>query len=853
MSTASRTGGINAEKGFEFQKSYAAWLLTKLLTGDEMLALVRYEGAQDVDIMLTNGRQIHVQVKKFDKTPLDIPHVTEIIKSFAQDYRDAKTTNDLEPSDGLAFRLVAVGQVTHITVLDIARQNKKHIHAPMLAKRISGKTQAPSKLKKEVRAVLDRLDAQLFPVGVPSDIFRVMAETGLTRFGVVADRIDDAIRALIDSIHWRDDISAREVATWISPYLPSNHPASGKGAVQLVTGMDKSRPTVEEFYSSQSTIWPAIFADLDVSRDKLSSVLDAIKNPATSKIVISGPSGVGKSTLARRAAWELAKDGKALVLEVSDPADAPEHWDEVVKFAKQQARSGRFTVLIVDDLFDFEQLVSLVADLPYDSTLKVVGTAWKGGLTAERLGDGVIEIPIDCISTQEADAIATKIGQSLENFSKNQLNQILASGQLLLFNLVLLGEGSAESFATRLLNRLGSEAEELIDPYLDLCVFGRSDTSVPTPLLLRHNRIFSRLLNAPEASGLVFQVGKSRLRSGHRLLSKGVVAVAGIEPVERMLKLAASADVKYENERRFVIRAITLAVSDDGIEAARASSSDIAALALKIGEVGDYCDLRRISQLLEKLGLDCEAKAIGALATEKRVRTGADAAFYRSDHEQSDPTHTFEVLLAFYANNETFWGWRNFLRFAAAMDDNSLKCCALDQARARLDLPNLEPNDGKVIADLLTTTAQPPDFAELLLLEILERFPEELLIICAVVECVIQRVRSEFVFDAVLKQSLPLFTTINQEKTHLVRRLTRASVFARRADRLLWIDQMIKYINKTQEPCVRGILLHCSAEIADAQHFNVLLKHIGSETNGEDRGIRRARHIITRKQNAEMP
>ncbi|WP_299413537.1 ATP-binding protein [uncultured Sulfitobacter sp.] len=849
MATPSRTGGMNAEKGFQFQKSYAAWLLTKLITGDEMLAVVRYEGAQDVDLMLTDGKQIHVQVKKYDKTPLNFTRVTEVIKSFAQDYRDAAITNDKNPPDFLSFRLIAVGHITDVAVLDIMRQKRKSVHARKLAQLISDKDQAPAKLKNEVRAVLDRLEAQLFPVGIPSDIYRVMAEAGLTRFGVVPDLVDDAIRALIDNIHWREDISARDVVAWIIPYLPTNHPASSKGAVQLVTGKDKSSPTVEAFYASQATIWPAIFANLDAPRDQLGIVLDAIKDPEVSKILISGPSGVGKSTLARRAAWELAKHGTALVLETTDPIDASENWDDIVKFAMQQARSGRFTVLIVDDLFDFEQLVSRVAELPFDSMLKIIGTAWKGGSIAKRLGDAVIEIPIGRISNQEAAAIASKINCSLENFSENQLDQILDSGQLLLFNLVLLGEGSAENFATRLLNRLESEAEDLIEPYLDLCVFGRSDTSVPISLLLRHNRTASRLLSAPEASGLVFKIGQSRLRSGHRLLSTGVVSVAGIEPVERMLKLAASADVEYENERRFVIRTITLAVSDDGIDAARASSRDIAKLATKIGKVGDYCDVRRVSQLLEKLDLSSEAKAIGALATEGRIRTGADAAFYRSDNEQSDPKHTFEVLLRFYAINKTFWGWRNFLRFASSMDEDGPKWSALAHARTRLTLPNSEPNDGKVIVDLLTSTAEPPEFSESLLLEILERFPEHMSVVSAVLECVIRHVRSELVFDAVLKQCLPLFTTIDNDNIHLIRRLTRATAYARSADKFFWVDQMVKYIKKPQEPYVKGALLHCSAEIAGSQHLDALLKLIEPETVSEDRGVSRARNIIARKQN----
>jgi hypothetical protein len=121
LNTAGRTGGINALKGFEFQKSYAVWLLTKLLTGEDEIAIVRYEGAQDVDLMLTSGRQIHVQVKKYDKTALDLGRTSEVINSFVNDHRDAVRANDLDPADGLSFRLVAVARVTEVAVLDIAR------------------------------------------------------------------------------------------------------------------------------------------------------------------------------------------------------------------------------------------------------------------------------------------------------------------------------------------------------------------------------------------------------------------------------------------------------------------------------------------------------------------------------------------------------------------------------------------------------------------------------------------------------------------------------------------------------------------------------------------------------------
>lgn len=164
LSTAGRTGGINALKGLEFQKSYAVWLLTKLLTGEDEIAVVRYEGAQDVDLMLTSGRQIHVQVKKYDKTPLDLGRASEVISSFINDHRDAVRANDLDPADGLHFQLVAVGDVTDVAVLDIARGKNLRVRVPQVAKKVSGRADPGPSLRSEVHAVMERLSVTLFPV-----------------------------------------------------------------------------------------------------------------------------------------------------------------------------------------------------------------------------------------------------------------------------------------------------------------------------------------------------------------------------------------------------------------------------------------------------------------------------------------------------------------------------------------------------------------------------------------------------------------------------------------------------------------------------------------------------------------
>jgi hypothetical protein len=851
LSTPGRTGGINALKGFEFQKSYAVWLLTKLLTGQDKIAVVRYEGAQDVDLMLTSGRQIHVQVKKYDKTALDLGRASEVINSFVKDHRDAVRANDLDPVDGLRFRLVAVAEVTDVAVLDIARGKNLRVRAPQVARKLSGKARPNASLRSEVRTVMERLDVTLFPVSCPFDMYRSLAELELSRFGIAAEQMDDAIGALIDGIRWREDIRAREVASWLSTYLPDAHPGSGRGAIRLAPGTSvQSNKPGKAFYSSQSTIWPAILSGADIRRDDLTSVTQAILDPATSKILISGPSGAGKSTLARRAAWNLALRGLVVVLEVVDANNIQEAWGEALNLVKRQGRGGRTVLIIADDLPEHEVLVDLVTDLPSDSKLKVIATSWRAKPLGLRLGEGLTEIRLDFISVTEAKAIAAKLERSLDALSEQEVQQIRQSGQLLLLNLVLLGEGSIERFAGSLLDRLRTEAEELLDPYLDLCAFGRLDGSVPKSILIRRNRAASRLLDAPETSGLVFPIGTARMRSGHRLLSTAVVAASGVEPVERMLEVAGFADVEVEAERRFAVGAIDASSAEEHVPAALASSQPISALAKQIARTGDYLDIRRTSQSLVRIGLVRQAQEIGAEASEERIRSGADAAAFRSENEKVEPEHTFDVLLAFYDRNGTQWGWRNFLRFASTLSDEDRRHRALDQARKRLPQPGLQPVDGKVVMDLLTTIVRSPDWAEELIHATMRRFTASLMIARSVAVVVITRIRSAPVFKALLDYSLPLLQPMGSDEIQLARNLTRAAIYAEPRDRLTLRTQLRAYAAAQAERKARGILLHCCAQITEPEQFGELLEMIGAPAAGEDPGVTRARHIIARRSEA---
>ena len=61
MHNKPRQGGAHALKGFSFQAAVALVRLTWMLTCRHGIVRVRYEGAQDIDIGYTDGRELYIQ------------------------------------------------------------------------------------------------------------------------------------------------------------------------------------------------------------------------------------------------------------------------------------------------------------------------------------------------------------------------------------------------------------------------------------------------------------------------------------------------------------------------------------------------------------------------------------------------------------------------------------------------------------------------------------------------------------------------------------------------------------------------------------------------------------------------
>ena len=63
LNTRRRRAGANAQRGFDHQRAFALLKVVEMIDPRSRIAEVRYEGAQDVDILHDDGRVSAAQVK----------------------------------------------------------------------------------------------------------------------------------------------------------------------------------------------------------------------------------------------------------------------------------------------------------------------------------------------------------------------------------------------------------------------------------------------------------------------------------------------------------------------------------------------------------------------------------------------------------------------------------------------------------------------------------------------------------------------------------------------------------------------------------------------------------------------
>lgn len=843
LATPARAGGINAEKGFHFQRSYAAWLLSGLLTNAEGVTALRYEGAQDVDLWLNDGAEVYVQVKGYESTEIDWAGLRKIMSRFVDDLQVAGRDAGSAAAQKLKFRLVATGAVSDVDVLNLARGMHNRSHAPRIARELSNGVPPPS-LKEEVRAVLTGLSTEFYPANVTRDVFRLMAESRLARFGVGADDVDGAIRVLLDRLTWRKTIRGADVLEWIGDLLPVEHPCSGHGAITSFAA--RVRGTVGplwRFYTSQGDIWQGISNQLDVPRDIAPDLRTELLSDNGSKYLVFGPSGADKSTLARRVLWDLQLEGRILALELrgSEPSDA--EWSAMVRLAKRlQTDGGTRVVLLIDDIHNLPQLANRVADLDPSSGMRIVATTWSRDVGGLDLGGGILKFPLLTISRREAVAVAGRLSRELAAIPSNELETLLQSGQFLVLNLALLEGGDVTSFGRRVLESVHTRAPQLVEVYVDVCACGIDDRSVPIDVLCRIHSNALALVANPEMAGLISEAGAGRIRSGHRVMAEAVVAASSVQRPTRLLAIAGAVDAADGSERRFGIGILEDLVGSGSFPPSLALL--VERLVRLFAASGDYLDIRRCARILVLAGRPDEVPVIKSFATFERVRSGPDAAAYRSDRGRVDPEGTFDDLLGFYSTNPTTWGWRNFLHMAKELDAPR-RTEALLLAKGRLEV-GIDVGTAKVTIDLMNTAGRPPDWALEFVIAILLKVPDSVDLARATAQLLTDHFRSPDLFRALLEYAATLIGTAG-DPLLLARNLGTAARYADAPERRRLLDLLLGILGETSSAHARATILHTCATLAAKEDIKRVAKLLEPAQLGEPARTNTARHILRKK------
>jgi hypothetical protein len=841
-----RAGGFHAEKGFVFQRTYAAWLLSGLLTNADGYVAIRYEGAQDVDILTRAGAEIYVQVKKYEKTNLDWSTFRSVAHRFLQDLVAAEKERGTASGGKVTFKLVAAACVSDQLVLNGLRG----LSEKQITKRLNDELNAlgSSEITEDkVREVLTGLTSEIFPAGFHADVYRLMAEARLQRFGIRQDSVDEAVRTILDKITWQATITSATVLDWIASYLPQAHPASRHGNIRsFADRIAGSAQLGRLYYTSQADVWTGIAQGLDVPRGIAADLRRAVISHGTSKILLHGPSGAGKSTAIRRVLWDLQQEGNIIAFEATGDLSDQE-WDSLRNFAGRMAYVGGIrTVLLVDDVHGSSGMIQRANDLGGSSDLKIVAVTWTTRRQSIDLGQGQENIELRQISREEAAATAARLGSDLGTLSTLELARVCGAGQFIVLNFALLGDESPLRFAKRLLEKLRIEEPRLESFYIDLCACSAGDWSAPNELLDgRRDGWTTDSIFSPALAGLVFDAGSNRIRSGHRILSSAVLEAASVPRCPRLLSIAEAIRPENDEERRFAIGLLEQCAEDENYSSVLNSLMEKVARGL--AKSGYYLDIRRCSRVLKKVGLSSAAAEVKVLSTFDRVCSGQDAALYRSDVEKSDgPVVAFDRLLAFFNSNDIAWGWKNFLQIAKELDRDR-KCKAITHARKRSATHDLSEAEAKVIIDLSSTIKELPYEAQELTRFLINKFPESIAVCRAAAHLVMNNWRDGAFLTYLLDVAIPLFGVSGQQLL-LAQNLAVATLRSGGpTDKRRMYEALYALVPACQTPVARAHLIKSVAELAEPADARHLLDLIGPESSSEPTRIVAARHILKRR------
>jgi hypothetical protein len=660
LQTPARQAGGWALKGFELQQKYAALWVVELLGSVGGLIAVRYEGAQDIDLLYADRRVLHVQVKNRPSEVLNWSNLEPVLHGFLNDWLDATP----EDRDRLTFRLVTVSMPEGDDVTQVLRRvYLKRAAAKLATSAAAGirKTHG-AVLKDHAYAMLLKTTIELAPDTV-ADHLDLVIRGRLAPFVHHPAEAADAVADILTTLKAGAVMTGREALDLIRRHTLSDHHPFAANSPFRAVGPGLTPPSssaVDSFRKGSEVTWEGLDKAIDVERDISSDLIKALREATHAEFhVLIGPGGAGKTTVARRVAYDLGKSGSHLAFDLSDQNPEPEDWEALFAFARVM---GRCVLLLLDDPKERTAALDYMLGLDTDRSILILATRRPGAEVAAMLEEAsmpICSLEMGPVTHDDVDRLSKALGKPAP--TGVELSELTASGQFFLLAMVM-SEGSVERFAIKLLEPLRSESADVFDAYVDLCLCARQDQRIPEVVLLKRYPLAVRLDQNARLSGLVRRLGArmDALRAGHALLSSAVVAVERINPAIRALALLDFVDAADDVERRFGVRLVqSITALDPG--PAKASAQAFETHLLRFSQHGHYSDLSRIKTALDDLGRSDTADRIAGTAAAAPIRTGVDASIKMSNAPTGSFAAVFPELLDFYTADPTPFGRRNFI------------------------------------------------------------------------------------------------------------------------------------------------------------------------------------------------
>jgi hypothetical protein len=667
--TRHRSGGAIALKGFEFQKAYARLRLVWLLTGKNGIVEVRYEGAQDIDVRYGDGSQQFVQAKDYAMGNLTLSAVYDVLAGFARDLIYAKDQG-CQNSSLLRFTLVSTTPPVDDKSLELYRGVFFKTHASEILTRIASNFRYGLDEKSTFNAILETLDRTKFEVvhmGSPCADLEAIASWELIKFGVPLDHVSATLSRIGDLLKARASLHVEDVAAVLGG-LPSRHPAHASSPCRLLP----SRDTLAEISFAKNlflkgaapSLWAAVANNLDVRRtaqpDIESKLLALVRMGGM--LVIEGAAGTGKSTLARRTAWDLHRQGEFVALEAQFPASlAEDDWQVIVHICEA---SDRPLLIVVDDVWRHAAFLESL-DRNVRARLCVLATSRPG----EQRNSRPLRLTTDVMKLgklehREIESLRDLVGlQSIRSRKQKPLQRLVDTGQIFIVSLILQS-GSLEEYATHLIEPLKNTDSNHLEGFIDLCVCGMHDHTIPKRILLRRMGGSTEFWRMPQYADLVFDAGDGgdRLRLGHALVGTAVIQTIQAPAVKLALSICKDCDLDDAEERRFALRLISNLVYDpQWLTHCIAYRSQLIDFTARVSPIASYTELIRLVDILERLKCKGEAVAVKSLVTGQRIRGGPDVWLAMSHATPENFEDFFEGALTFYREDSTAYAKRKFL------------------------------------------------------------------------------------------------------------------------------------------------------------------------------------------------